>query len=129
MYYGLTEASRSTYISFRDHPDKLATVGRPSAGSEVCIGDPAQALVNEPGEILVRGPHVTRGYWGLNSSEMFDRGWFRTGDLGTMDDQGFVTWLGRVREQINVDGLKVSPRQPKSKKSCGVTRECSTARS
>lgn len=109
MYYGLTEASRSTYVAFRDHPDKLASVGRPSAGSEVCIGSPTHPLVNEPGEILVHGPHVARGYWGHDAGNAFENGWFRTGDLGSVDDEGFVTWLGRVRDQINVDGLKVAP--------------------
>ena len=109
MYYGLTEASRSTYISHRDHPEKIATVGRPPAGAQVSIGDPAQPLVNEPGEILVRGPHVTSGYWAHEADAFFEDGWFRTGDLGSLDADGFLTWIGRVRDQINVDGLKLVP--------------------
>lgn len=109
MYYGLTEASRSTYIAYRDHPDKLTTVGRPGPGVEICIGDPARPLVNEPGEILVRGPHLTSGYWRQDSSAFFADGWFRSGDLGVIDGDGFLTWLGRVREQINVNGLKLVP--------------------
>lgn len=109
MYYGLTEASRSTAIHYNAHADKLATVGRPTPGSEVCIGAPNARLIGETGEILVRGPHVTPGYWSSDSSEYFVDGWFRTGDLGRVDAEGFVTWEGRVREQINVDGLKVSP--------------------
>ena len=48
-------------------------------------------------------------YWGQDSSDFFEDGWFRTGDLGVMDDDGFVTWLSRVREQINVNGLKLVP--------------------
>jgi long-chain acyl-CoA synthetase len=109
MYYGLTEASRSTYIDYRAHPGKLATVGRPTPGGEICIGDPRQPLVGEPGEILVRGPHVTTGYWRLDSASCFVDGWFRTGDLGVVDQDGFLTWQGRVREQINVNGLKLVP--------------------
>jgi long-chain acyl-CoA synthetase len=109
MYYGLTEASRSTYIAYRDHPDKLASVGRASPCGEVLVGSAEHRLVNEPGEILVKGSHVTSGYWGMDSSQFFDDGWFRTGDLGVMDEEGFVTWLGRVREQINVNGLKLVP--------------------
>jgi long-chain acyl-CoA synthetase len=109
MYYGLTEASRSTYIAYRDHPDKLATVGRASPCGDVLVGRVGEPLVNEPGEILVKGSHVTSGYWGLDSAQFFDDGWFRTGDLGMIDDEGFLTWLGRVREQINVNGLKLVP--------------------
>lgn len=109
MYYGLTEASRSTYIAYRRHPDKLASVGRATPGAAVRITQPAQPTLDGAGEILVRGPHVTAGYWGRDSTEYFDAGWFRTGDLGTMDDDGFVTWVGRVREQINVNGLKLVP--------------------
>ena len=109
MYYGLTEASRSAYIPYRDHPDKLETVGRATPGAEICIGRPMQPLIGEPGEILVKGPHVMTRYWGQDSSGSFEEGWFRTGDLGVMDDDGFVTWLGRVRDQINVNGLKLVP--------------------
>ena len=109
MYYGLTEASRSTYIAYRDHPGKLATVGRPAPGGEVRIGSVERPLAGEPGEILVKGPHVTSGYWGMDSREVIEDGWLHTGDLGTMDEDGFVTWLGRVREQINVNGLKLVP--------------------
>lgn len=109
MYYGLTEASRSTYLAYREHPQKLETVGRPAPGARVRVGTAADPLVGEPGEILVSGPHVTSGYWGRDSSEFFDAGWFRTGDLGVLDADGFLTWLGRVREQININGLKLVP--------------------
>jgi long-chain acyl-CoA synthetase len=109
MYYGLTEASRSTYIAYRDHPGKLASVGRATPGAEICVGRPDARLVGEPGEILVRGPHVTSRYWSDGSRELFEDGWYRTGDLGIMDDDGFLTWVGRVREQINVNGLKLVP--------------------
>jgi long-chain acyl-CoA synthetase len=109
MYYGLTEASRSTVIHYNAHPDKLATVGRAAPGNAVVVGDAAHPVVGAPGEILVRGGHVTPGYWGLDSRECFAGDWLRTGDLGVVDDDGFLTWVGRVREQINVNGLKVAP--------------------
>lgn len=109
MYYGLTEASRSTFIHYNAHPDRLATVGRATPGAEVRVGTAERPLINEPGEILVRGPHVTDGYWGLDPEPFFDRGWLRTGDLGVLGNDGFLTWVGRVKEQINVDGLKISP--------------------
>jgi long-chain acyl-CoA synthetase len=109
MYYGLTEASRSSYICYNEHRDKLETVGRPTPGTEICVGSPAAPLVDEPGEILIRGPHLTSGYWGMDSAPFFTDDWFRTGDMGIMDSDGFLTWQGRLKEQINVDGLKLTP--------------------
>ena len=109
MYYGLTEASRSCYILYNEHRDKLKSVGRPTPGAEVRVGSPSSPLVNEVGEILIRGPHLTSGYWGMDSTPYFTDGWFRTGDLGTLDSDGFLTWEGRLKEQINIDGLKLTP--------------------
>lgn len=109
MYYGLTEASRSTYICYNDHPEKIESVGRATPGAEVCVGSPDAPLIDEPGEILIRGPHVTEGYLGIDSAPYFLDGWLRTGDAGVMDRDGFVTWKGRIKEQINIDGLKLTP--------------------
>ncbi len=109
MYYGLTEASRSTRICYNEHTDKLKSVGTPTPGSEVIVGTSVDRLINEIGEILIRGPHVTSGYWGMDSSEFFNNGWFKSGDLGIMDADGFITWEGRLKEQINIDGLKLVP--------------------
>jgi len=114
MYYGLTEASRSTWLHYNRHTDKLHTVGRPSPGCELRIATPddgSDTTEDSLGEIQLRGPHVTPGYWGGHDDGEFVDGWFRTGDLGTLDSDGFVTWKGRLKEQINVDGLKVSPRE------------------
>lgn len=111
MYYGLTEASRSTHILYNRHPDKLSTVGKPSRGCDLKIDYEVATPMAEGGEILLRGPHVSPGYWGEPPRDVDGEGWFRTGDLGQQDADGFVTWLGRVREQINVDGRKVAPRE------------------
>jgi long-chain acyl-CoA synthetase len=114
MYYGLTEASRSSYICYNDHRTKLKTVGRPTPGSEVLVGTPDKRLVDEVGEVLIRGPHLAKGYWGIDSTDYFLDGWFRTGDLGIMDAAGFLTWEGRLKEQINIDGLKLTPMEVES---------------
>ena len=114
MYYGLTEASRSSYICYNDTPGKLQTVGRPTPGAEICVGSPSVPLINEVGEILIRGPHVTQGYLGIDSSPYFDEGWFKSGDLGVIDADGFLTWKGRLKEQINIDGLKLTPAEVES---------------
>ena len=109
MYYGLTEASRSSYICYNDHRDKLTTVGRPSPDADIVIGSPDNPLVDETGEILIKGPHVTEGYLGIDSSDYFVDGYLRTGDSGRKDKDGFITWEGRIKEQINIDGLKLTP--------------------
>lgn len=109
MYYGLTEASRSSYICYNDNRTKLPTVGRPTPGADIVIGTPDKPLRNETGEILIKGPHVTEGYLGIDSSDYFIDGWLKTGDSGRMDDDGFITWEGRIKEQINIDGLKLTP--------------------
>jgi long-chain acyl-CoA synthetase len=114
MYYGLTEASRSSYICFNDHRDKLTTVGRATPGVDICVGTPSLPVTNEMGEIHIRGPHVTKGYLGIDSAPFFENGWFKTGDLGVMDSDGFLTWRGRLKEQINVDGLKLTPAEVES---------------
>jgi acyl-CoA synthetase (AMP-forming)/AMP-acid ligase II len=67
----------------------------------------------ETGEIVIRGPNVTMGYEsnpGANA-EAFSHGWFRTGDQGVMDAEGYVSITGRLKEIINRGGEKISPRE------------------
>ena len=93
---------------------KPGTVGL-AAGPEVGIMDEAGALVSlgEAGEIVIRGRNVTSGY--ENNPEAnaaaFTNGWFRTGDLGRLDDEGYLTVTGRLKEIINRGGEKISPRE------------------
>jgi acyl-CoA synthetase (AMP-forming)/AMP-acid ligase II len=103
MHYGLTEASRSTLLNLRENPSKLESVGKASPGVEVRVG--------EDGEVLVRGPNVTPGYWQRPREwgERFRDGWLHTGDLGRMDDDGFLYILGRKDDVINVGGQKILP--------------------
>jgi acyl-CoA synthetase (AMP-forming)/AMP-acid ligase II len=65
------------------------------------------------GEIVIRGPNVTAGYENNSkaNAEAFSNGWFRTGDQGVMDGQGYVSITGRLKEIINRGGEKVSPRE------------------
>ena len=65
------------------------------------------------GEIVIRGPSVTSGYENnpKANAEAFVNGWFRTGDQGVMDEEGYVTLTGRLKEIINRGGEKVSPRE------------------
>jgi long-chain acyl-CoA synthetase len=98
--YGLTETSPLVAGCTPDY-DKLYTVGTPLRGVEVKIAsaDPA----GEPGEVLVRGPNVTPGYYReeQRTREAFDEeGWFYTGDLGILDGDGYLTIRGRLKNLI-----------------------------
>ena len=114
MHYGLTEASRSTFLEFNSERDKLDTVGRASPNVNVRISDSYGGLLgpNEQGEIVVSGDHVTERYYedkALNQCSFLQDGYFRTGDLGVIDDDGYVRLLGRNDDMINMGGIKISP--------------------
>ena len=111
--YGMTEASHQmTSNPLPPRPRKSGTVGI-AAGPEVAIMDetnrrlPAGAV----GEVAIRGPDVTAGYEGnpTANAESFTDGWFRTGDQGVMDAEGYLSITGRLKEIINRGGEKISP--------------------
>ncbi len=94
---------------------RLFTAGQPIEGEEVRIVEPATRQPipeNELGELVIRGWNVLDGYW-HNPEEtqrhINDEGWFHTGDLAVMDQDGFVTIAGRTKDQINRGGLKLTP--------------------
>ena len=83
-------------------------LGIPVPDTELRVVDPAtggDAPFGEIGEIIIRGPQVMKGYW-PDASGLID-GWFHTGDLGYMDDDGFFYITDRIKDMINVSGLKV----------------------
>jgi len=97
--YGLTETS--PVVSFNTpEAQKLGTVGRPVPGVEVKIGD--------DGEVLIKGPNIFQGYYKNEeaSSETLDQGWLHTGDLGRLDDDGFLYITGRKKDIIITAGGK-----------------------
>lgn len=113
VYYGLTEASRSSFLRLRAVPDaKLATVGTaaPNVVLDVFGEDGAPVPAGAVGEVRIAGPHLALGYWRRPEEQAaaFAEGWLRTGDLGTLDGDGFLTITGRIKDQINVGGLKVA---------------------
>jgi len=108
MYYGLTEASRSAYNFYNANPGKLACTGRATKGVSLKIADPRPETGE--GELCIKGPNVMPGYWGEKASSCIDEdGWLHSGDLASIDEEGFVTIKGRVKDQISVDGMKCQP--------------------
>ena len=105
-YYGLTEASRSTFMIFESQLDKDSSVGKPSPGVAIKI----ENLHNDIGEIWIKGSNVIDEYWdnSFTKEKIFD-GWIKTGDLGYFDNDGFLYLSGRLDDVINVGGEKVFP--------------------
>ena len=113
--YGMTEAAHQMAANpLPPAVRKPGTVGI-AAGPDVAIMDMQGALLpaGETGEIVIRGENVTRGYENnpKANAEAFTNGWFRTGDQGVMDADGYLTITGRLKEIINRGGEKVSPRE------------------
>ncbi|MEX5635888.1 class I adenylate-forming enzyme family protein [Parafrankia sp. FMc2] len=101
--YGLTETTSGVVsisaADFAEHPD---SVGRPLPTVEVAILDEKSERlgVGEEGEIAIRGPQVVAGYLGLPDADDFRDGWFRTGDLGRIDDSGLIYIVGRLKDTV-----------------------------
>ena len=112
--YGMTEASHQMASNPLDGVRKPGSVGL-AAGPEVAIMDAGGRLLRrgEIGEIVIRGENVTAGYDNnpTANAEAFVNGWFRTGDQGVIDADGYVSLTGRLKEIINRGGEKISPRE------------------
>ena len=113
--YGMTEAAHQMASNpLTPPPRKPGSVGL-AAGPEVGIMDEEGKLLpaGERGEVVIRGANVTRGYLNnaLANSKAFVRGWFRTGDQGYLDADGYLFLTGRLKEIINRGGEKIAPRE------------------
>jgi oxalate---CoA ligase len=111
--YGMTEASHQMASNpLPPRARKPGSVGLP-AGPEVAIMDEDGKVLGrgEIGEIVIRGPSVTKGYEANPeaNAKAFTNGWFRTGDQGELDEDGYLRLTGRLKELINRGGEKVSP--------------------
>ncbi len=113
--YGMTEAAHQ--MAANPLPPRVRKPGSVgiAAGPEIAIMDTEGRLLpaGEVGEIVIRGENVTKGYESnpKANAEAFTNGWFRTGDQGVMDAEGYLTLTGRLKEIINRGGEKVSPRE------------------
>ena len=116
--YGMTETSPVSFQSSTDDPleKRVSTVGRiqPHVECKVVDADGATAAVGEPGELCTRGYSVMKGYWedAEKTAETIDAdGWMHTGDLATIDAEGFCNIVGRVKDMVIRGGENVYPRE------------------
>ncbi len=117
--YGLTETSPGVCVNPLDRKDYTGAIGMPIPSTEVSIqtDDGKQLAFGEVGEICVRGPQVMRGYWHRpeeTEKAISKDGWFRTGDVGRMDEHGYVFIEDRKKDMILVSGFNVYPNEIES---------------
>jgi len=110
--YGLSETGFLTGLQDQEHThDRLLSCGRPCPGNDLQVADESgkQVEAGKPGELVARGANIMRGYW-KNPSEtglVFRDGWFRTGDIGYQDPNGFFFILDRAKDMIVTGGENV----------------------
>lgn len=112
--YGLSETSPVLCCNPLDGKHRRGYVGIPVPSTEVAIfdDDGNQLPQGEKGEICARGPQVMRGYWEKdNEGVFFAGGWFRTGDIGFMEEDGFFKIVDRKKDMIKVSGFNVFPNE------------------
>ena len=114
--YGMTETNMNTSNPYTGER-RAGTVGRPLMGVELKITDPEtekELSINEIGQIEVRGPNVFKGYWKLpdkTKKELRENGFFITGDLGKIDEDGYVHIVGREKDLIISGGFNIYPKE------------------
>jgi len=113
--YGLSETSPLLTCNPIDGTEKLGTIGLPVPSTEIkIVNDEGETQgVGDFGEIWARGPQVMMGYW-QNQAEtdiVMEGEWFKTGDIGFFDSEGYIKIVDRQKEMINVSGMKVFPNE------------------
>ncbi|MBK8690470.1 MAG: long-chain-fatty-acid--CoA ligase [Betaproteobacteria bacterium] len=114
--YGLTETSPAATINPVDIPEYNGSIGLPISSTELVLRDDdgKNVPLGQPGEICIRGPQVMAGYWQRpdETAKVMDKdGWFATGDIGVMDERGFVKIVDRKKDMILVSGFNVYPNE------------------
>ena len=114
--YGLTETSPAACINPMNLPDYNGKIGMPISSTEMVIKDDDgnDMPIGESGEICIKGPQVMRGYWNRpeeTAKVMTSDGWFRSGDIGVMDDKGYFQIVDRKKDMILVSGFNVFPNE------------------
>jgi len=113
--YGLTETSPVLTANPIDGTERVGTIGLPLPSTEIMIADENgnEVPVGTTGEILAKGPQVMEGYWHKpeETALVFVNDWFKTGDLGFIDQDGFITIVDRKKDMIIVSGFNVYPNE------------------
>ena len=114
--YGLTEASPVTHANTVWEKRKIGTIGIPLPDTDAKIVDPdtgEELPIGTVGELLVKGPQVMKGYWNRTqeTAQVLKDGWLYTGDMGTMDEDGFFAIVDRKKDVIIASGFKIYPRE------------------
>jgi long-chain acyl-CoA synthetase len=114
--YGLSETSPVLSVNPLDGTERIGTIGIPTPSTEMKVMNEQgeEVPLGEPGEICGKGPQVMSGYWNkdeLNETTFFNGEWFRTGDVGVMDKDGFFKIVDRKKDMINVSGFNVYPNE------------------
>jgi long-chain acyl-CoA synthetase len=113
--YGLSETSPVACFNHIDRPSKAGTVGQPLWGVDVmCVDENDQPVpVGEKGEIVIRGHNIMKGYYKRPeaNAEAMRNGWFHTGDVGTFDEEGYLSIVDRKKDMILRGGYNVYPRE------------------
>ncbi|MEO8536504.1 MAG: long-chain-fatty-acid--CoA ligase [Betaproteobacteria bacterium] len=114
--YGLTETSPAATINPFNAPAYTGSIGLPVPSTDIVLRDESGRDVprGEPGEVCIRGPQVMAGYWKRpdeTARVMTSDGFFMSGDIGTMDERGYVTIVDRKKDMILVSGFNVYPNE------------------
>ncbi|HEY2969556.1 MAG TPA: long-chain-fatty-acid--CoA ligase [Casimicrobiaceae bacterium] len=117
--YGLTETSPAATINPLDLPEYNGAIGLPIPSTDLVLRDDAghDVPLGQAGEICIKGPQVMAGYWQRpdETAKVIDaNGWLATGDVGVMDDRGFVRIVDRKKDMILVSGFNVYPNEIES---------------
>lgn len=113
--YGLSEGTCASTINPFDGVRKVGTVGPPFIGQRIAIADPTGSHLPQGavGEVLVHGPNVMRGYLGKpeETARTVVNGWLHTGDIGRIDEDGYLSIVGRLKEMIIRGGENIYPKE------------------
>ena len=114
--YGLSETTGMGSFNLPDRERKPGSIGVPVGGTEIKARRRRRARTSppgEPGEVVMRGPFVMSGYWGTRrrDREVMRGGWFHTGDIATVDEDGYFFIVDRKKDLIIRGGYNVYPRE------------------